>query len=197
MKKSLLILRLLQIRLYTISDLRKLTKNNINFREWHQKTLRLLQDIFGDDQLVNNFKKIKYAPVKRLIQEDLKKEDFLVSYQAGLAEAEIIIREAINRYMSTCMNQMSVAEIKLENNFDLSEIEEIIEALDFSSNEKEKIKQELKEVFSSRQKQQVVQNGNCEVVNNNRVAVYNKLQPGAGGFIVFSSLLEIIEAFLL
>ena len=189
MDKRQQILRILEIRFYTIKALRGLTRNNINFVVWYENTSDLLKNIYGNNQLVNEFNTIEFSSRKSIANKVELIQQIRESYLKGLQQAEAILKEAIEKYSQFYSIQQIVLD--LEERFNFDDIKPIIEVLDLTEREQleGKIQKSLTELENFQQGSY-----EKEIFYNNVVKFLNLIQPKVDRFVVLSSVIEIFES---
>lgn len=126
----------LRIQLTLIDSLKSLSRNNIQFRLWKEKTQQVLDGVFGEKaELSEEFRKIRY---RRRENEDPGKCNY---YLRGLEKAEQILEQALTDI--DVQEECSSEDIQKNWPHFRRQLQEMMDKSKLSEEEKDEILREL------------------------------------------------------
>jgi hypothetical protein len=89
----------IKLHIYTANSLKDLSRHNINFQIWRDRTIETLQKAFGvNSDMVERFRKIKFNIPQKLHPDDNNNSDYAKkAYITGIEEAIRLLEECLEQ----------------------------------------------------------------------------------------------------
>lgn len=151
-----LYVKLLGIQVEGADIIRGLSAYNIKFKQWNERSLDILETSFGlNSEIVNRYKRIRFKPIK---MAHLNSEDVGKIFRKGIEEAVKLLRQSIAELDDSIQVQFATnTEIRCETTkgnginlnlyFTLSDVGEYLNNTNLSSEDKDVVKKELRQIY--------------------------------------------------
>lgn len=195
-----LLVKTLKLHVETAQSLRELSRHNINFQIWRDKTRETLERAFGpQSELVRKFCSIKYhLPPTVLEEESHDLAEIRQAYLTGLDKAVAVLKESINALSESADAQEKAGcllDCDSENHLSFQEIVSYIDQTIFSQDEQKGIKAELQEIYDSLNKKKLDKE-KVRLHKSRLVSIFNSMAGKTGAILFlcqFSQVLEIVN----
>lgn len=198
-----LLVKTLKLHVETAQSLRELSRHNINFRVWREKTRETLERAFDPQgEMVQKFNCIKYhLPPKLHEEESHDLAEIRQAYLAGLDKAIAILKESINALSDGVDVQVkagcslhcdSKGELDLNIHLSFQDIVNYVDQTSFSQTEQKEIKEELQEIYDFLSKKKLDQE-KVKLHKSKLVSILNSMVGKTGGIFFLYQFLQVLE----
>ncbi len=198
-----LLVKTLKLHVETAQSLKELSRHNINFQIWRDKTRETLERAFGPQgEMVKKFNAIKYhLPPKLHDDESHDLTEIRQAYLSGLDKAIAILRESINILSdggdvslnpNCSLHCDSKGELDLNIHLSFQDIVNYVEQTSFSQTEQKEIKEELQQIYEFLSKKKLDQE-KLKLHKSKLVSILNSMVGKTGSIFFLYQFLQVLE----
>ena len=192
-----LLVKTLKLHVETAQSLRELSRHNINFQIWREKTRETLERAFGPQgEMVKRFSSIKYhLPPTVLEEKSHDLAEIRQAYLTGLDKAVAVLKESINALSEGAdLQEKAGCLLNCEsgNHLSFQDIVSYIDQTSLSQAEQKEIKEELREIFDSLNKKKLDKE-KVKLHKSRLVSIFNSMAGKTGAMLLLYQCLQALE----
>lgn len=201
-----LLVKTLKLHVETAHSLKELSRHNINFQIWQEKTRETLERAFGPQgEMVKRFNSIKYhLPPKLHDDESHDLAEIRQAYLSGLDKAITILMDSIKvlsdgvdvQLHPNCFLHCDTnGELDLKLHLSFQDIVNYVDQTNLPKIEQKEIKEELQQIYDLLSKKKLDQD-KVKLHKSKLVGILNSMVGKTGGIFLLYQLLEILETLI-